>query len=690
MAGGGRIGRFVCSDDGRGVSPSIAPTGIGRARRLPRMSWIGVTSAAILVFSAATPVAAFDFLGLFGSEKPLDANPASLPYTLAFDVEGADKAEDTDIAQALRDASATYKLRREAPTDGDGLMRRLRADTSPMLDALWALGYYDAQLRIFVADVVVRADDESGIAAGAHVADTYRNTAVVPIKVSVALGPLFKLSRVIVDYPRDDAPDVLPRLALRLKSGDAARSSSIRTAQVRLVDWFRARSHPLAKIADMKAVVDHADATMDLRIVLDPGPRAGIGDVTITGTKDVPTEVVASHVYLDHGEPYAPERMVETKKSIARLQSIGGVRIREGEALDANGNLPVFVEVSERPRNLVGAAVRYSTLDGPGLLTYYEHRNLFGGGEFLRLEGDVSLLQRIDGTSFHGLSNVKLSDFGARVGVSFVKPGLFGSRNDLLIDATANRQRVGNNTFGGYTGNAEGGTVGIIHRFSDTISAQGGIQGKHSISSDVLGTVDARLIGITTAAHYDDTDNLLDPTRGVRAVGGVNAYGRAVGSSIDLVEVRGAVSTYYALDEDGRYVLAGRLAAGTLAGTPLAGIPSEERFYSGGGGSVRGFTYGTISPLVSGRITGGRSLLEGSAEARVKITQTIGVVPFIDAGGAFRATVPNFKDYVGIGAGIGLRYLTPIGPIRLDVATPVNRRPGDGVIAAYVSIGQAF
>jgi translocation and assembly module TamA len=663
-------------------------------RRLIRVHRVGLALAIVsscfgLCLGSQT-AAAFDIFHPFGSDdKPPAISADSLPYAISFEAKGRAKDDDADVEQVLRDASGTYKLRQDAPPDGDGLLRRLQSDRGPLLDALWSLGYYDAHVDVVIAETPTDLD-ETTLDASARHADTLRNRDVVPVKVFATLGPLFRLRRVHVDYPSDDAPNGLPRLAFRLKAGDPARSSDLRAAQVRLVDWFRSRSHPLAKIADVKATVDHAAGVMDLDLVVDPGPKAGIGAVTIAGTKDIDPAVVASHVYMERGDPYSPDRLAETKKSIGRIQAIGGIRIREAEALDAEGNLPIFVDVSERPRHLIGASARYSTKDGPGITTYWEDRNIFGGGERLRLEGDVSLLQRIDGTQYHGLSGIKLSDFGARFGASFIKPGLFGSRNDLLVDGSANRERVGNNTFGGYTARAFGGTVGVIHRFSDTISAQAGVQVKQSSSEDVLGRVDATLVGLTSAAHYDTTDNLLDPTRGVRAQGSLSAYPEAFGSTINLVEARVAGSTYYAIDEDANYVLAGRLAAGSLSGAPLAAIPSEERFYSGGGGSVRGFTFGTISPLLFGQITGGRSLLEGSAEVRIKITQTIGIVPFIDAGGAFRSSIPDFRDYVGIGAGLGLRYLTPIGPIRLDVATPVNRRSGDSPVAVYVSIGQAF
>jgi len=660
------------------------------AKAIPCRSLPSACAVLISLTVFQEKAAAFDCFGFCGNDdEPPPISAETLPYKITFEAHGRDAKDDSDIEQALRDASGSYKLRHEAPADGESLIRRLQADRNTLLDGLWSLGYYDAKIDFFIGDTPLTFGDYDNT-PGVRTAASYLNRAAVPIKIKAELGPLFRLRRVHVDYPHDDAPNGLPRLAFRLKEGDPARSADIRAAQLRLVDWFRARSHPWAKIADVKATVDHEAGVMDLDLIVAPGNAAGIGDVTITTPPDIPPSVVASHVYLQRGEAYSPDRLTETKTSIARIPAIAGVRVREGDALDAQGNLPLFIDVTERPVHLIGFTARYSTKDGPGLTSYWEDRNLFGGGERLRIEGDVSLLQRIDGTSFHGFDNIKLSDFGARFGASFIKPGMFGTPNDLLIDATANRERVGNNTFGGYTARAEGGTVGVIHRFSDMASVQVGLQGKQSVSTDVLGEIDARLIGLTSAAHYDSTDSLLNPTRGIRAAGTLNVYGEAVGSTLNLIEAKASLSGYYALDEEANYVLAGRIAAGSLSGAALDKIPSEERFYSGGGGSVRGYTYGTISPLLFGQITGGRSLLEGSAEARIKVTETIGVVPFIDVGGAFRASVPDFRDYVGIGAGIGLRYLTPIGPIRLDVATPLNRRQGDSPIAVYVSIGQAF
>ncbi len=649
----------------------------------------GCAAVGTVGWSLCEPAHAFDLFGLFNSDNPPPISTTALSYRLEIEARSTDGKKDSDAAQALRDASATHRLRQAPPTDGEGLVRRLQADINPLLDALWGLGRYNAEIDVTIDGIPVTLD-ETDLSAAVHQAESFRNRAIIPVKIVARLGPVFKLRTVDVDYPREMAPRRLPRRAFPLKSGDPAISADLRAAQLKLIDWFRSNGHPLAKVADVKASVDHAATAMDFRLRVEAGPKAGIGHVAISGSGDIDPRVVATHVHLREGEPYSPERLVLMKTSIAKIPAIGGIRIREGDELDANGNVPIFIDVTERPKHAAGLSARYSTIDGPGVSTYYEHRNLFGNAERLRLDASASLLRRLDGSSSLNFGDIRASDFGGRFTATFLKPGLYGTPNDLLVEATAFRERVGNNDLGGYTNDAVRGTVGVIHRFSEMAWVQGGLQIERSQSQDVLGRVDATLIGVATSGRYDTTDNLLDPTRGVRLAATINAYSKLMGSTIDLYEARIAGSTYYALDEDANYVLAGRLAAGSLAGAPLGRIPDAHRFFSGGGGSVRGFIFNTISPMMFGKIIGGRSLLEGSAEMRVKVTPTIGVVPFVDFGTASSSSLPNFNDYVGYGAGIGLRYLTPVGPIRLDVATPLNPRPGDSRWAVYVSIGQAF
>lgn len=665
---------------------------VDRNRRVLQASRAALCACGVVAASVAisSPARAFDFFGLFGSDdKPPAVAPDSLSYKLDLSVEGKDPDDKANPEQAVRDAATLYKLRQDRPADGEALFRRAQIDLDPMLDALWSLGYFDARIDVTIAGQTVERG-EVGVRRVSSAAEVYRNRDPVPVRIAVQTGPLFRLRSIDVAYPPDAAPNGFPKRVNTLKAGDPARSADVRAQQARFVDWFRAESRPLAKGGDLKATVDHRSASMDVVVPLNPGPVAGIGRVTVDGTQDVDPRVVMSHIYLEEGEPYSPKKIADTRKSIARVQALGSVRMRESETLDINGNLPIFVDVTERKPRLVGFSARYSTKDGPGLRGYWEHRNLFGGAERLRFEGDLMLNPRIDGTRIRGIKDLKWSDLGNRFAISFEKPALGGSRNDLLFDAMAVHERVGDRQFGGYTNRAGGATLAIRHRFSDTFSIQGGVTGERSSSSDVLGRVDATLIGLTASARYDSTDNLLNPTEGVRLTGTLTGYPTAFGSTVGLVEAKATGSTYFALDDEARYVLAGRLSLGTIAGASLADIPSSHRFYAGGGGSVRGYAFRTVSPTVFGDVTGGRTLIEGSAEARIRITDTIGIVPFVDVGSAFANNLPNFKEFVAVGAGVGLRYLTPIGPIRFDLATPVNKRNGDKLLAFYISIGQAF
>jgi translocation and assembly module TamA len=434
---------------------------------------------------------------------------------------------------------------------------------------------------------------------------------------------------------------------------------------------------------------------MDVAFLVSPGPQAGIGAVAIEGPRTFPQSVVRSFIYLDEGEPYRPKRLEDTRKSVATIPAVGSVRVREGTALDAYGNLPIFVDVTDRAPNLVGFAAAYSTVDGPTGRVFYENRNLFGEAERLRLEGAAFLAPRNDGTRIKKPGDLKPSDLGARFTASFLKPALWGSRFDYTFDGIVERNRVGSPRFGGYTYRLGGATTGFRYRVDETLSATFGLKYERGQTSDVISNVDYQLVGLPLTVKFDNTDRPLDPSEGVRINAAVTPYPTFLGSSVGMTRATADASTYYALDEDRDYILAGRIGVGSLLDAPsdLREIPSNYRFYAGGGGSIRGYRYQTVAPRGPfGFIVGGRSLFEANIEARIKVTDSIGVVPFFDAGGAFSDRVPDIrlKDAVQMSAGIGLRYYTGIGPLRLDVAFPINPRRGDQPVVLYVSIGQAF
>jgi translocation and assembly module TamA len=658
--------------------------------------------AVVFVGAASAPARlafAFDFFGLFDTQTAPQPSPTTLPYKVDFEVKGDDTVEG-----ALEDASNLYKLRETPPPDGESLVQRATSDFGPLVDAMWGAGYYNGRVSLVVAGVPLElGQDRRGAAAAA--ASAYRNRGTVPIKVIAETGPRFKLrSILVVDQAtgRPFNPATVPNSVLKLNAGDPARAADLRAANARLVDYFRNQSRPLVKAPLPQPVVDHATETVDVAFPVNAGPRAGIGEVSLSGPKTFDQAIVRSFIYLDQGEPYTPKALADTRKSIAQIPAVGSVRIREGERLDAAGNLPIFVEVTDRARNLVGASAGFSTLDGPTGRAYYENRNLFGGAERLRVEGAAFLAPRNDGTRIRKVGDFKASDIGARFTFSFLKPALGGTHWDFLLDGLAERNRTGGGRFGGYTVRDAGATAGLRYRVDETLSFQGGLKYERGQTSDVLGQVDYQLIGAPLTIRYDTTDKPLDPSRGIRLTGTVTPYPSFLGSSVGFTRANASASAYYALDEDARYILAGRAGLGSLFGAPndISNIPSNYRFYTGGVGSIRGYRAQTVGPSGPlGFTVGGRTQFDASLEARIKVTDTIGVAPFVDVGGAYRDLAPRFGNSRGNGrergdtrasAGLGLMYYTGIGPIRVDVAAPLNPRRGDKRLALYVSIGQSF
>ncbi len=663
----------------------------GRNLPLDRVNvrFVVALAAAIVACSPRDSAQAFDFFGLWSwGESPPPVSRTAISYAVTVNVEGGDGS----LKSAVQDASSLYKLRKDAPPDGDALARRAESDFGPIIDAMWGAGYYNATVTISIdgASLSILSSD---IAAFARGAESYRNRAVAPVSINVNPGPLFTLRSIRVLGP--DGAELseaeLPARIVRLKPGDPAAAAELRAAQVRIVDYFRKQGRPLAKIASVAPVADHATHVMDVTFTVDPGPIAPFGEATMNGPHDFNPAIARSFLYIHPGDPYSPRAIEDARNTIRQIPAVGGVRITEGTTLDAYGRLPYTVDVEDRLPYAIGASAKYSTTNGPAGQVYWEDRNVFGGAEQLRLQADVFYAPPWFITS-QDIRSFSIHDLGWRFAASFLKPALWGTPNDLLVDALDERVSTSGAGFFGYEVEDADATVALRHRFGQNFWMQAGIEAQTGVATDFLGRVNYTLVGVPVSANYDTTDSKLDPTRGVRLNASVTGFPTALGSTVDIVQGKARASAYYSLDPDSRFVLAGLVGLGAMGGADLADIPANWRFYAGGGGSVRGYAYNSLGPTgpFGLAVVGGRSLFQASAELRVRVTDTIGIVPFFDAGNAFATSFPNFSEPLATAVGVGLRYYTAIGPIRADVAFPLERRAGSGPVAFYVSIGQAF
>ncbi|MCW2318722.1 translocation and assembly module TamA [Rhodoblastus acidophilus] len=631
------------------------------------------------------PARAEGFLGLFGDDS---TPPAPRPGALTYEVEI--RASEDALADDLKDVSNSWRLKQQPVEDGESLARRVAADLPRMIDALWAEGFYDARVE---AEVEGRRIDlgGAGVETAAAAANRAMGLQVARVIFAVTPGPRYVIGEVHLLDARTGAPldDPALRAGLKLDSGDPARASAVRALQTRVVDLLRDDGRALAKVEKAEAIVRHDSQRVDIEVRVVPGPKAGFGAVTVKHDGGIDPAVIRSFIYVERGDPFSPERIKAMRRSIGQIEAIGTTRVLESERLDANGDLPMTVETNERKAHAVGLAAQYSTVDGPSVRGDWTFRNLFGDGERLRLTGIVGVTPDTGGDK-SVKSVLDPQRLVGRFNAAFIKPALNGSRFDYLADFTLAREVTKS-----YSAEYGDTTQALRYRFNEALSVQGGIEVERGRSSDPFGKTDYLLVGVIGAVHYDTTDSLLDPRIGVRVLATGGAYPTFLGSSLNFYQGKAQVSSYYALDDDKDYVLAGRVALGASGGARVLDVPDNRRFFAGGGGSVRGFAYRSLSPMAAvpgqGDVAmGGASLFEASVEGRIKITDDIGLVPFVDAGAAFADSLPDFQSDMRFAGGLGLRYYTGFGPIRLDVATPINRRKGDPAFAVYLGIGQAF
>lgn len=600
------------------------------------------------------------------SEPPA---PDAVPYAVTFEVTG-----DSAVRSAITDASNLETLKNSPPSGAAGLVRRVLADQDRIVGALYAEGYYGGTLSITVAGRAPNAPDVFNAVEAA------RASGPVPVVVKVNSGPQFRFGTVrVLDTNGRPLPDPPTLRQMRLVAGEPARASRVLEAENVIVNRLRDSGHPFAKVEKKDVVADHASNTLNITFRVSPGPVATFGPFTVSGTQSLPPNFVSDRIDIRPGEPFSPVRLTDLRRRLTSYEIIGSVRFVEADSLNAYGQLPIEVQISERKKHYVGFAATYSNTDGSSANAFWGSRNLFGGGETLRLDAQAT---------WFGEESDAVPDadpFGYNISATFMKPGIYTSNEDLVAKAAVLREVTN-----AYVREAVTFLGGVRHRFNDDFNMQVGVDLEASQVETSTGTADYPIAGIPVDFNFDNTDSLLDASRGIRASGTVEPFAYFGESGAGPVLMKASISTYHALDEDKRIILAGKVAAGSIVGSTMDEAPPQRLFYVGGGGSLRGYEYQAASPRNEyGIIVGGLSFFSGSLEARIRVTDTIGIVPFFDVGAAFASEWPDFSG-LQYSYGIGLRYYTAIGPLRLDVAFPGDPQVAGTNYGIYVSLGQSF
>jgi translocation and assembly module TamA len=590
------------------------------------------------------------------SVPTLGADPQ--PYSVTLKPTG-NKALDA----ALHDASSLISLQEKAPVGGFALAERARQDVDRFQTVLRSYGYYAAKADLTIAGHPI---------ADPGLPDIISQLPADPkaeITASFTPGTQFHLGNVSVK----GAVPTNAHDKLDLASGAPAVAADVLAARDRLLNAVREDGYPMARVELQPVTLRPSENAVDVVFDAATGPRADIGPIQINGLEAMHEDFVRRRLLLHQGEQFSPSAIDAARQDLMSLGVFSQVRMEPAGQLDAQGNLPITIAVTERKLHSVDVGVAYSTDLGINLNAGWHDRNLFGNAEQLNLTGAVDL----GGTAVNGL--------GYRFNAQFIKPDFLARDQQLEVDLTALKQNL---KAYDQTGFIE--QVVLNRKFSPHWSGSVGLLGEQEEVTQEGATNHYNLLGVPIVARYDSTNSQFDPTEGIRASIGLTPTESLGGRSATFFVMQASGSTYIDVSGGGRSVVALRGLVGKIAGADVFDLPPDQRFYAGGSATVRGYRYQSIGPqFPDGNPTGGTAISAGTIEFRQRIFDSYGVVGFIDAGQVTANSAP-FTGTWRVGAGVGFRYYTSIGPIRADIAVPLNKQPGGDRFELYLGLGQAF
>lgn len=611
------------------------------------------TSSSAPSSSSSSSSASSPFSGLFGGKKGNDSSPIDLNFT----VEG----DDGTLAKLIRNSSLLANAQDEGRVTGQDLLAAARGDYARILGTLYDDGYYAVVINITL----------DGVEA-AQVAPLDAPRVVRKVEVHVQPGPRYH-------YSRAEIAPVAPgsEIPSDYKKGEVARTGDIKRAANAGVTGWRDVGYAKARVANSEIVADSNNNTIDSQISLDPGPQLRFGKLTIRGEERMEPRRLRKIAGFPEGQRFDPEKVEDVRKRLRRSGVFSAITLSESDYVNPDNTLDMDLLVIEQKPRRIGGGFEYSNSDGLAVTGYWMHRNLLRGGERLRFDVGVSDIG--SGTSGQDMT----------VGVRLDRPATLNPDTTGYVLATAERLREEDY-------DQDSATVGLGFTYipNDRLTADVGLQYRALNVTDDNGDTRFRLLALPVSVTWDRRDEPTDAKRGFWVYGSVLPFYGLEESTGDGAQIIAEGRGYYSFGEDDKFTLAGRARIGTVVGPDIDEVPRDYLFYSGGGGTVRGQPFESLGvreiPGPDGAVkTGGMSIVTLTAEARIAVREKIGIAVFADAGRVWsEGGWQGDNDWQG-GAGAGIRYKTPIGPLRFDVAGPVGGDTGRGM-QVYLGLGQAF
>ena len=559
---------------------------------------------------------------------------------------------------------------RDLDTDDDNIAQlsaRAREDEELLDNLLRVYGYYDGR--------IIRS-------IGARDAGEDNATERPIVRFDIVPGERYRFGAIDLGA-LSTAPDAEElRAAFDIQSGDFLQSDKIVEEQLDLDIALGETGYPFAEIDAPQLLIDHAREEGDLTLPVEPNGKYVFGNVVSSDPGFLSSRHLDTIARFDPGDVYRRSLEMDLRRAITATGLVSSVTItpREVEAPSEGepGVVALDVAIEEAELRTIAGAIGYGSEEGFRIQASWEHRNLFPPEGMLRIRGIAGTQEQLAGVT------LRKNNFGGRDRIlnidahaSTIDSPAFEARTAALV---ASYERISTLLFQKPLSWSIGGELVATQERPPAVSGISQPRETYLIAA------------IPAYAQIDTTDDLLDPTQGFRLSGRLSPE-VSRNQGVQSFYVRGrADASYYREMREG-LVIAGRVAYGSIAGTDLFNIAPSRRLYAGGGGSVRGYGFREIGPRDDlGEASGGRSVVELGLEARIRtgfMDGAVSVVPFIDAGSVSTSVTPDFSE-IKIGAGVGVRYYTGFGPIRVDVGVPLNPEEGDAPVAVYVSLGQAF
>ncbi len=529
----------------------------------------------------------------------------------------------------------------------------------------------DAELRARQESYIAQTMREDLLKAlrarGYYAADIEFMAGTQPLsgQYRIRYGPQYKIS--VLDVVPEQYASSLPADAPQ--GGDILNAEQVLQAQALLKNNIGKDRCYFDLSANNRVRLDASRAMGAVELIVQAGREGNFGAVSFQNNGSVKESYLRRLVPWKEGDCFRREKLESYKTALLQsgLFAQADINLPEDGPQD-DGSVPVTITLKERAQRSIGAGLTYYSDEGPGGVLSWEHRNFFGAAEKLSAELNLSMLKQ---------------SFGA----DFTKPYFLRENQTLSLNSEIRRQDT--DAFEEMAIDI-GGSVN--RKFSPHLTGSTGIHASLlRIKDNALETSENYgLLSAPQTLGYDTRDDTLDPRKGLNLNLAGEPFFDLLGQADPFFKIQFTGSAYYSFGTSRDTTLAAKGSIGTIQGADIDSVPATERFYAGGGGSVRGYGYQEVGPQKSGDPSGGLSLATLSLELRTKITDKIGGVAFVDTGSVSEESAPDF-DNMAVGAGVGVRYYTSFGPIRFDIATPLTQKDDvDQNYQFYISIGQAF